>query len=80
MLIYRFALLALAVAVAGCGKSGTAATAASDELVIKIGAAGPLTGPQAHIGKDNENGTRMAIDDANAKGVIIGSKKRTSSC
>src|SRR5208283_572268 len=35
----------------------------------------PLTGPQAHIGKDNENGTRMAIEDANAKGVIIGGKK-----
>ncbi|MDP1636328.1 MAG: branched-chain amino acid ABC transporter substrate-binding protein, partial [Gallionellaceae bacterium] len=47
----------------------------SDELVIRIGAAGPLTGPQAHIGKDNEYGTRMAIDDANARGVMIGGKK-----
>lgn len=76
MLINRIALLAaFAVIVAGCGKAETAATAASDELVIKIGAAGPLTGPQAHIGKDNEYGTRMAIDDANAKGVIIGGKK-----
>ncbi|MBI5891552.1 MAG: branched-chain amino acid ABC transporter substrate-binding protein [Nitrosomonadales bacterium] len=76
MLINRFALLAaLVVAVAGCGKSETASTAASDELVIRIGAAGPLTGPQAHIGKDNEYGTRMAIDDANAKGVMIGGKK-----
>ncbi|MBI4808491.1 MAG: branched-chain amino acid ABC transporter substrate-binding protein [Nitrosomonadales bacterium] len=76
MLINRFVLLAaLVVAIAGCGKSETASTAASDELVIKIGAAGPLTGPQAHIGKDNEYGTRMAIDDANAKGVTIGGKK-----
>ena len=45
------------------------------ELVVKIGASSPLTGPQAHIGKDNENGTRMAIEDANAKGVSIGGKK-----
>jgi branched-chain amino acid transport system substrate-binding protein len=69
------ALVVLAVALAGCGKSEQASTVASDELVVKIGAAAPLTGPQAHIGKDNENGTRMAIDDANAKGVMIGGKK-----
>jgi branched-chain amino acid transport system substrate-binding protein len=42
---------------------------------VRIGAAAPLTGPQAHLGKDNENGTRMAIDDANAKGIVIGGKK-----
>ena len=65
----------LGAVLAGCGKSEQAATVASDELVVKIGAAGPLTGPQAHIGKDNENGTRMAIDDANVKGVMIGGKK-----
>jgi len=46
-----------------------------DELVVKIGAVAPLTGPQAHIGKDNENGTRMAIEDANNRGVIIGGRK-----
>jgi branched-chain amino acid transport system substrate-binding protein len=62
-----------AIALAACGKSGTPAPAA--ELVIKIGASAPLTGPQAHLGKDNENGTRMAIEDANAKGVTIGGQK-----
>jgi branched-chain amino acid transport system substrate-binding protein len=76
MLINKFSLFVLfGIALAGCGKSETASKPASDELVIKIGAAAPLTGPQAHIGKDNENGTRMAIDDANARGVIIGGKK-----
>jgi branched-chain amino acid transport system substrate-binding protein len=76
MLTNRIALLAaLVIALVGCGKSETTSTSASDELVVKIGAAGPLTGPQAHIGKDNEYGTRMAIDDANAKGVTIGGKK-----
>jgi branched-chain amino acid transport system substrate-binding protein len=64
-----------------CGKSETApapassAPAAGSELAVRIGASAPLTGPQAHIGKDNENGTRMAIDDANAKGVMIGNQK-----
>lgn len=75
----------LAATLAACGKSETPATTApaspaansgtADELVIKIGASAPLTGPQAHLGKDNENGTRMAIEDANAKGVSIGGKK-----
>jgi len=70
-----------AAALAACGKSETSAThaaapgATGDELVVRLGAAAPLTGPQAHIGKDNENGTRMAIEDANAKGIMIGGHK-----
>src|SRR5512135_1260983 len=76
MLNNKFLLSAgLCIALIGCGKNETASAPASGDLVVKIGAAGPLTGPQAHIGKDNENGTRMAIDDANAKGVMIGGKK-----
>jgi branched-chain amino acid transport system substrate-binding protein len=31
--------------------------------------------PGAHQGKDIENGARMAIDDLNAKGIVIGGKK-----
>ncbi|HSQ61040.1 MAG TPA: branched-chain amino acid ABC transporter substrate-binding protein, partial [Acidobacteriota bacterium] len=66
----------LALALSACNKSETPKTeTAGDELVIRIGAAAPLTGPQAHIGKDNENGTRMAIEDANARGVTIGGRK-----
>ncbi|MBI5436150.1 MAG: branched-chain amino acid ABC transporter substrate-binding protein [Nitrosomonadales bacterium] len=66
-----------AVTLVACGKSETppATPAATSELVVKIGASAPLTGPQAHIGKDNENGTRMAIEDANARGVTIGGRK-----
>ncbi|MBL8471397.1 MAG: branched-chain amino acid ABC transporter substrate-binding protein [Rhodocyclaceae bacterium] len=44
-------------------------------LTVKIGHAAPLTGPQAHLGKDNENGARMAIDDANEKGMELGGTK-----
>jgi branched-chain amino acid transport system substrate-binding protein len=57
---------AVALGLAGCGKK--------DET-IKIGHAGPLTGPVAHLGKDNENGVRMALDEANAAGLSIGGKK-----
>ncbi len=77
------AVLCAALLVA-CGKSEnpaaspasmTANSQAGDELVVKIGASAPLTGPQAHYGKDNENGTRMAIEDANASGVTVGGRK-----
>ncbi|MBI5439338.1 MAG: branched-chain amino acid ABC transporter substrate-binding protein [Nitrosomonadales bacterium] len=68
-----FAVLALSLA--ACGKSSSDRAAASGDLVVRIGAAAPLTGNQAHIGKDNESGTRMAIDDANAKGIVIGGRK-----
>ena len=67
--------LALALAFYGCEKSASVDKKNSDELVVRIGAAAPLTGNQAHIGKDNESGTRMAIDDANAKGIVIGGRK-----
>ena len=45
--------------------------------VIKIGHVGPTSGAIAHLGKDNENGARMAIDDLNAKGLTIGGTKVT---
>jgi branched-chain amino acid transport system substrate-binding protein len=51
------------------------AASAADELVVKIGHVGPLSGPQAHYGKDNESGVRFALEDLNAKGLMIGGKK-----
>src|SRR6478735_2499892 len=47
----------------------------AQELVVKIGHVAPTSGGIAHLGKDNENGARMAIDELNAKGVTIGGKK-----
>ena len=47
----------------------------AQDMVVKIGHVGPTSGGIAHLGKDNENGARMAIDDLNAKGVMIGGKK-----
>ena len=48
---------------------------AQQEQVVRIGHVAPMSGPQAHYGKDNENGVRMAIEDLNKQGVIIGGKK-----
>lgn len=66
---------AIALTLFGCEKSATNDKKLTDDVVVRIGSAAPLTGNQAHIGKDNESGTRMAIDDANAKGIVIGGRK-----
>jgi branched-chain amino acid transport system substrate-binding protein len=52
-----------------------AGAASAQDMVVKIGHVGPVSGAQAHYGKDNENGARMAIEDLNAKGVVIAGKK-----
>lgn len=49
--------------------------AMAQEQVVRIGHVAPLSGAQAHYGKDNENGARMAIDELNARGMTIGGKK-----
>jgi branched-chain amino acid transport system substrate-binding protein len=53
----------------------TAGAASAQDMVVKIGHVGPTSGGIAHLGKDNEMGARMAIDELNAKGVTIGGKK-----
>ncbi len=45
------------------------------EVLVKIGVAAPLTGPQSHYGKGIENAVRMAVEEANASGLEIGGKK-----
>jgi len=74
------------VTVYGCGqktetKSETktttapaAAPAAEETVTIKIGHAGPLTGGIAHLGKDDENGVHLAVDEANDKKLKVGGK------
>ncbi|WP_087733870.1 branched-chain amino acid ABC transporter substrate-binding protein [Paraburkholderia piptadeniae] len=52
-------------------------THASAEQVIKIGHVAPVTGGQAQYGKDSENGARLAIEEINKDGLVIGSEKIT---
>ena len=49
--------------------------ASAQDMVVKIGHVAPTSGGIAHLGKDNENGAKMAIDELNAKGATIGGKK-----
>ncbi len=72
-LLRLLSITVLAAGLVGCGKQEQP----KGELIVKIGSVAPLTGPQAHLGKDNENGARLAIDEANARGVTIGGKKAT---
>ena len=48
---------------------------AQDTQVVKIGHVAPMSGGQAHYGKDNENGVRMAIEELNTQNIVIGGKK-----
>jgi len=58
------------------GLTSTALPAlANSQEIIKIGHASGTSGTAAHLGKDNENGARMAVEELNAKGVVIGGKK-----
>jgi branched-chain amino acid transport system substrate-binding protein len=50
-------------------------SAMAQEQVVKIGHVGPVSGAIAHLGKDNEWGARLAIEELNAKGVSINGKK-----
>jgi branched-chain amino acid transport system substrate-binding protein len=53
------------------------ASQALADQVVKIGHVAPLTGGIAHLGKDNENGARLAIEEINKKGLTIGGQKIT---
>jgi branched-chain amino acid transport system substrate-binding protein len=79
----KLAVISAAVILAACGKkeeapapapAPAAAPAAPENLVVKIGHVGPTSGAIAHLGKDNENGAKMAIEELNAAGVMIGGK------
>ncbi|WP_265259233.1 branched-chain amino acid ABC transporter substrate-binding protein [Verminephrobacter aporrectodeae] len=50
------------------------ATANAQELLVKIGHTGPLSGPNAFAGRDNENGVRLAIEELNAKKIMVTGK------
>ena len=71
---YRFAakLLPLVAAIALLTAGGSAL---AQDATVKIGHVGPLTGAIAHLGKDNENGARLAIEEINKAGLTINGKK-----
>lgn len=70
------ALSVTALILTACGKGGDKAAAVpADGIEVKIGHVAPLTGPIAHLGKDNENGARLALEEINKAGLTIDGKK-----
>jgi branched-chain amino acid transport system substrate-binding protein len=61
--LLSFAVLALLL---GCTQQ--------DDTVVKIGAAGPMTGDQSKMGIDLRNATELAVAEWNAKGGVLGKK------
>jgi branched-chain amino acid transport system substrate-binding protein len=71
MRIGLLSTITLAILLAGCGQKEEADSGIE---VIRIGSVAPLTGAQSHIGKDNDNGARLAIEEINAQGLQLGGK------
>ncbi len=69
-----FSRFSLSLLSAACALAAGSALA-QDVQTVKIAHAGPVSGGIAHIGKDTENGVRLAIDDLNAQNLVIGGKK-----
>jgi len=75
--------LAAGIALIGCGKEAPpppppppppapVAPPPKPEITVNLGHVAPMTGPQAHLGKDHENGALLAVDDLNAQKLEIG--------
>src|SRR5476649_808037 len=60
-------VLPLLIALTFAGHAGA-------QEIIKIGHVAPVSGASSHLGKDNENAAKMAIEDLNAKGFKIDGK------
>ena len=56
---------------------GMIASSAFAQSVVTIAHVGPTSGAIAHLGKDNENGAIMAVEEINAAGLTIGGQKVT---
>jgi branched-chain amino acid transport system substrate-binding protein len=70
---HKMKTLAGATLVAAMSLVGTAHAQQAEQ--VKIGFAGPMTGPQAHYGTDFQNGVKLAIADMNATKPVIGGKQ-----
>jgi len=69
---YTMKKLAAAMLVAGLSVAATVQAQTAED--VKVGFAGPMTGAQAHYGKDFQNGVVLAVEDFNATKPVIGGK------
>ena len=75
---FKFLPLVAAVALVACGgdkPSDACGKLDAGQVCVKIGHGAPRTGGIAHLGKDNENGAQLAVNEINAQGGIkVGDK------
>ena len=75
---FKFLPLVAAVALVACGgdkSSDACGKLDAGQICVKIGHGAPRTGGIAHLGKDNENGAQLAVNEINAQGGIkVGDK------
>lgn len=70
-------LLGLSLLLTACGgneQQASAPAANKEAEVIKVGGLGPLTGPLAIYGVTATNGTKLAFEEINAAGGVLGKK------
>ena len=65
---------ALSLALAAACLSPAYAADVQKPLIVRIAHGGPVSGPIAALGKDEENGVRMAIDELNARKLQMGGR------
>ena len=65
---------ALSLALAAVCLSPAYAADVQKPLIVRIAHGGPVSGPIAALGKDEENGVRMAIDELNARKLQMGGR------
>lgn len=64
----------VAVGILAALAAAPAGVAFADETV-KIGEVAPVTGPASYLGKDTENGAKLAVEEINEQGLVVGGKK-----
>src|SRR5512147_326704 len=65
LVLFLLVVLFVLVVLPGCEKK---------ETVVRVGVAGPMTGPQAKMGTDFRNGATIAMEEWNSKGGVLGKK------
>ena len=50
-------------------------SALAQDAVIRLSHVAPMSGGEAHFGRDNANGAILAVEDLNVRGITIGGKK-----
>ena len=72
--LYEGEILMKKTMMTGIAVAALMASAGFANAQIKLGVAGPITGPNAAFGAQLKNGVEQAVEDINAAGGILGQK------